>query len=61
MLNQYLISNFSVLETFLANLTSMLIDNPRYQHIYNAIANFNKADPYKSKGVELARLNQLNK
>ena len=43
--NQYLTSDLSVLEAFLANSTSMPVDNSGYQHPYNLIANLDKADP----------------
>ena len=59
--NQYPTPDPSVLKAFLANLTSMPVHNPRYQHTYNAIANLDKADPYKSEGVKPARLDQLDK
>lgn len=39
----------------------MLVDNPRYQYTYNAIAKFNKTNLYKSKEMELAKLDQLDK
>lgn len=39
----------------------MPVDNPKYKHAYNAIANYKKADLFKSNRVELAQLNQLNK
>lgn len=58
---QYLTPESSVLELFLANSTSMLIDNLEYQYANNIIASRNKADPYKSQGVELAKLDQLYK
>lgn len=49
-----------MLEAFLANLTSIPINNPGFQSAYNAIANLDKANPYKSKGMESARLDQLD-
>ena len=59
--NQYPIPDFSILKAFLATLTRMPVDNPEYQPAYNAIAHLDKADPYKSEGVEPARLDQLDK
>lgn len=42
-------------------MTSILVTNLKYQSVYNTITNFNKVDLYKSKEVELAKLDQLNK
>lgn len=39
----------------------MSVNNSRYQYVYNAIANFNKTNQYKSKEIELAKLDQLDK
>lgn len=59
--NQYPTPDPSVLEAFLVNLSSMPVDNLVRQHVYNIIADCNKADSYKSEGVESARINQLDK
>ena len=59
--NQYSTPDPSVLEAFLANLSSMPIDNLVSQHVYNTIANCDKADPCESEGVEPARIDQLDK
>ena len=59
--NQYPTPDLSVLEAFLANSSSMPIDNLVSQHVYNTIANCDKADPCKSKRVEPARIDQLDK
>lgn len=37
------------------------IDNPGYQHAYITIANLDKADSYKSEGVEATTIDQLDK
>ncbi len=59
--NQYPTSDSSVLEAFLANLASMPVDYLGCQHVYDTIADRNKADPCESEGVEQARLDQLDK
>ncbi len=59
--NQYLTSDFSVLEAFLANLARMPVDNLVRQHAYATIADRDKADRCKSEGVEPTRLDQLDK
>ncbi len=59
--NQYPTPDSSVLEAFLANLASMLVDNLGRQHAYDTIANRDKADRCESEGVEPARLDQLDK
>ena len=59
--NQYPTPDPSVLEAFLANSASMPVDNLGRQHAYDTIADHDKADLYKSEGMEPARLDRLDK
>ncbi len=61
MQNQYPTRDPFVLEAFLANLVSMPVDNFGRQHVYDTIADRDKADPCESEGGEPARLDQLDK
>ncbi len=59
--NQYPTTESSVLEAFLANSTSIPVDNLRRQHAYYTIADRDKADQCESESVEPARLDQPDK
>ena len=59
--NKYPIPDPSFLEAFLANSASLLVDNFEREYTYDTISNRDKANLCKSEGVELARLDQLDK
>ena len=58
---QYPTVDLSVLEAFLTNSASMLVDNLGRQHAYDTISDCDKADPCESEKLEPARLDQLDK
>ena len=49
------------MKAFLANSASMPVDNLGRKHVYDTIANRDKADLCESEGVESTRLDQLDK